>query len=139
MYGGVKYENSKLSNKHVTNELWQFDLIRNKWTLLNEVELSDGTASSGVTATTTSTGSSSNYETTSEGTKNYILPVAVSGHSMCLIQNDSTKTNDSFSSSNSNSSSKSLLIFFGFSEYYGSTLNIIQEYNFGKIKIFLIS
>jgi hypothetical protein len=101
MYGGIKYDNSiNESNKQVTNELWEFDLIRNRWTLLNS-DL---------------TGNEPN-----ENVKNYILPVAVGGHSMCLIKNKDF--------------TNSLLIFFGFSEYYGSTLNIIQEYNLGKYSL----
>lgn len=55
--------------------------------------------------------------------KNYILPLPVSGHSMHLI----TKYGHFNEQPN-----KSLLIFFGYSEYYGSTLSIIQEYNLGE-------
>lgn len=50
--------------------------------------------------------------------KNYALPIAVSGHSMHLV-----KKSENLSS---------IFIFFGYSEYYGSTLNIIQEFNIGE-------
>lgn len=50
--------------------------------------------------------------------KSYALPIAVSGHSMHFV-----KKNQNLSS---------IFIFFGYSEYYGSTLNIIQEYNLRK-------
>ena len=103
MYGGIKYELSKPSSKHVTNELWQYDLVRNRWTLLNY------------------DASESAHD---EHMKNYILPVAVGGHSMCLNKHNETHS--------------SLLIFFGFSEYYGSTLNIIQEYNLGAFHLIIL-
>jgi len=93
MYGGIKYENN--SNKQVTNELWKFNLITQKWFQLLE-----------------STTEQLNNKTTTT-TKQYVLPVSVAGHSMHLNNN-------------------SILIFFGFSEYYGSTLNLIQEYNLTK-------
>jgi hypothetical protein len=80
----------------VTNELWQFHLPTNKWTLL--------TGKDGVDT---------------QSVKNYVLPVAVGGHSMSLVDNNGD-------------ASSSLLIFFGFSEYYGSTLHVIQEYNLRK-------
>jgi len=95
MYGGVKYQEA--SGKQVTNELWKYDLENNLWTLLNEDLVVE-----------------QNYA----DSKKYVLPVAVSGHSMCLVSNDD--------------GSRSLLVFFGFSEYYGSTLNIVQEYNLGE-------
>ncbi len=96
MYGGVKYEGVG-SGKQVTNELWRYDLKGNVWEVLNEdVVVEESYADS----------------------KKYVLPVAVSGHSMCVVENGD--------------GSRSLLVFFGFSEYYGSTLNIIQEYNLGK-------
>lgn len=95
MYGGIKYNHRALTkpfDTQFTNELWSYDLQINKWTLLND-ETSEKV----------------------DTNKNYILPVAVSGHSLAFIRNEDN--------------SSSLLIFFGFSEYYGSTVNIIQEYN----------
>lgn len=91
MFGGFKYETN---TKQITNELWKYNLITNKWSLLN----SDA---------------SSNEQKSNQDQKLYILPISVVGHSMSLIKKNN-KT--------------SILIFFGFSEYYGSTLNIIQEY-----------
>ena len=118
MYGGIKYETmGNHDNKQITNELWKFNLINNKWLLLN----SDSSSAS----------SEPNLDTTTrENTKKlYILPIGVAGHSMSLIRKNSAISS---SSSNNNKNSTSLLIFFGFSEYYGSTLNIIQEYNLSK-------
>ena len=59
--------------------------------------------------------------------KNFILPLPVSGHSMHLISRQSLIEQPK----------KSLLIFFGYSEYYGSTLSIIQEYNLCNLNSFL--
>jgi len=110
MYGGIKYESlDNHDNKQITNELWKYNLINNKWLLLN----SDS-----------SSFSDQNTDAAKEGSKKlYILPIGVAGHSMTLIRKNSFN----------NKTSSSLLIFFGFSEYYGSTLNIIQEYNLCKL------
>lgn len=51
--------------------------------------------------------------------KDYELPISVSGHSMHLIKKSKTDS--------------SLLIFFGYSEFYGSLLYIIQEFNLGNL------
>lgn len=107
MFGGVKYSsdlNARIDN-HVTNELWSFNLLTNKWTLVNEEDYDAGHGLGD--------------DMGAHSIKNYVLPVAVSGHSMSLVENVDE--------------SLSLLIFFGFSEYYGSTLNVIQEFKLGKL------
>ena len=103
MYGGIKYsiEDESMIKKKSTNELWVYHFDTNKWFLLN----------------------SSPKEKYS---RNYVLPISVSGHSMHLIYRPVFSTGF-----NSNQVNKSLVIFFGYSEYYGSTLSIIQEYNLG--------
>ena len=112
MYGGIKYKSlsgfpAYYINKQTTNELWSFNLETNKWTLMNQPAHNESSSSN----------QPLNNQTQSNQTiyqiKNYELPSPVSGHSMYLVK-------------------KSLLIFFGYSEYYGSNLNLIQEFRFGK-------
>ena len=57
-----------------------------------------------------------NADLNKETLKNYMLPIGVAGHSMALVKSPSKN-------------SQSLFVFLGFSEYYGATLNIIQEYD----------
>ena len=116
MFGGVKYDNenyAQFSFKETTNELWSLNLLTNKWSLLNEGENSASTGSR------TTSSSTQGRNSAAAGIKHYTLPVAVSGHSMHLIRN----LQDNFTLIN---------IFFGYSEYYGANLNLIQEYNVGK-------
>ena len=105
MYGGIKYDidNDILANKETTNELWAYNFETNKWSLLNTMPKQNLP-------------------------KKYILPLSVSGHSMHLIDRPHFSA---FNNLNAQAN-KSLLIFFGYSEYYGSTLSIIQEFNLGK-------
>ena len=111
MYGGIKFKSSgsnygmNFINKQTTNELWSFNLETNKWFLLN---LNESSTSSTTTTTTYLHGGFP-----SNNLKNYMLPLSVSGHSMHLIN-------------------QSLFIYFGYSEFYGTTLNLIQEYKLGK-------
>ncbi|CAF0916193.1 unnamed protein product [Brachionus calyciflorus] len=96
MFGGILYDaenNEEYGSKRTTNELWVLNLETNKWSLLND----------------------DSVQSSFKESKKYECPIAVSGHSMHLI--------------NKGSNEQSLFIFFGYSEYYGSTLNIIQEYN----------
>jgi hypothetical protein len=100
MYGGIKYSHNSNYNKstEITNELWSLDLVTNFWDLLVQP-------------------TNDNEESSSNINKQYALPIAVTGHSIALINN--------------NSSDPYLLIFFGFSEYYAATLDVIQEYKIG--------
>lgn len=93
MFGGIIYEKNdqKMTKKQTTSELWVYNLMTNKWSILNGEN-----------------GSKKDFE----------LPLSVSGHSMHLIKKTKTES--------------SLLIFFGYSEFYGSLLYIIQEFNLGK-------
>lgn len=98
MFGGVIYDASETklpqnAYKEITNELWSYSLLTNKWTLLNEEF------------------SSSNFS------KKYMLPIGLSGHSMHLVERGVY--------------GKSILIFFGYSEYYSANINLIQEYILG--------
>ena len=118
MFGGVIYDASdtKLpqnAHKETTNELWSYNLQTNKWTLLNSVSVSNVTADKDDTNNNTTTA----QHKPSDAGKKYILPVGVSGHSMHLVERGAY--------------GKSILIFFGFSEYYASNLNLIQEYVLG--------
>jgi hypothetical protein len=113
MYGGIKYqldnENSfNLVNKQTTNELWSYNLVTNKWILLNQAE------------------------SVASNIKNFILPLPVSGHSMHLINNNIRDKSEFDLNVDKSSLNNSLFIFFGYSEYYGATVNIIQEFNLGK-------
>jgi hypothetical protein len=127
MFGGVVYNNEKYSQfsfKETSNELWSLNLLTNKWTLLNnEQSKSGGGAGPGGATAGRQTASSSSTSvplssTSSRMSKSYVLPISVSGHSMHLIRN----AQDNMTLIN---------IFFGYSEYYGSNLNLIQEYNIG--------
>lgn len=130
MYGGVIFNTSSSgsglpqnAHKETTNELWSYNLITNKWTLLNSLptSLNETSSSSGIYENANSTqqqDQSKNNETMEE--KSYILPIAVSGHSMYVVERGG------------GAYEKSILIFFGFSEYYASNLNLIQEYVIGK-------
>lgn len=117
MYGGVIYNSSDLhlpqnSYRETTNELWSYNLITNKWSLLN--------FATNDTFPSNSDTSKMIYNETIDD-KNYILPIGVSGHSIYIVERPH---------------GKSILIFFGYSEYYASNLNLIQEYVIGmKIKI----
>jgi hypothetical protein len=99
MFGGIKYDNKNYAQfgaKETTNELWSYDLLSNKWFLVNKPNIIN--------------------QTTHDDVRNYVLPIGVSGHSMHLIRN-------------SQDNSSLLSIFFGYSEYYGQNLNLVQEYN----------
>ena len=114
MFGGIKYEidnenYSSFIKKETTNELWIYHFDTNKWFLLNSYAKD-------------------------RQIKNYILPLSVSGHSMHLIERPTFRNQYS----SLNTPNRSLLIFFGFSEYYGSTLNIIQEYNLSNLIYFIL-
>ena len=107
MFGGIKYQQDgnyfesnsvNLNNRQITNELWRFNIDTRKWRLINP---NDSTSAD-----------------SKEAFKNYVLPVAVAGHSSVLINNQLKN-------------SSSLFVFFGYSEYYGATLNLIQEYELG--------
>ncbi len=115
MFGGVIYNNEKyaqFSYKETTNELWSLNLLTNKWTWLN----ADG---KGASTGRQALGSSSIPLSGRSLPKSYVLPIGVSGHTMHLIRN----AQDNMTLIN---------IFFGYSEYYGSNLNLIQEYNIGE-------
>ena len=114
MYGGVKYQfendaSFNIANKQTTNELWSYNLVTNKWVLLNQAE------------------------SMASNMKHFILPLPVSGHSMHLVNNNIRNKTEFNLDDNRFNSNNSLLIFFGYSEYYGATLNIMQEFNLGKL------
>lgn len=100
MFGGIIYEKNdqQMTKKITTSELWVYDLLTNKWSILHGEN-----------------GSKKDYE----------LPLSVSGHSMHLVKKSKTES--------------SLLIFFGYSEFYGSLLYIIQQFNLGKLKLFFLT
>lgn len=105
MFGGIKYSNEKYAQfdyKETTNELWSLNLLTNKWTLLSGGPTGQESQNSG--------------RFVAPGSRSYVLPIAVSGHSMHMIKNG-------------NDNSTLITIFFGYSEYYGSNLNLIQEFN----------
>jgi hypothetical protein len=109
MFGGVKYTNDKyaqFSTKETSNELWSLNLLTNKWTLISN-EVSSGSSASRQTPP------SSSRSTTF---KHYVLPIGVSGHTMHLLRNVQDNTT-------------LISVFFGYSEYYGANLNLVQEYN----------
>lgn len=129
MYGGVIYNTSSSNSglpqnahKEITNELWSYNLITNKWTLLNSLPtlLNETSSSSGIYENANSTQQHQKKNNVTTGEKSYILPIAVSGHSMYVVERGG------------GAYEKSILIFFGFSEYYASNLNLIQEYVIGK-------
>lgn len=100
MFGGIKYDNENMtqnSRKWTTNELWSYNLLTNKWTLL--------------APTSSSNASIGDDQQTG---KEFLLPIGVSGHTMHLVQRGAYD--------------KSILIFFGYSEYYASNVNLIQEF-----------
>lgn len=100
MFGGVTYDVEKSlpqhSFKQTTNELWSYNLLTNKWSLINSASVSNET------------------EQARYFNKSYVLPIAASGHSMQLVERGAY--------------GKSILIFFGYSEFYASNLNLVQEY-----------
>ena len=109
MYGGIKYKSfnglpTHYINKQTTNELWSYNLETNKWLLLNSFNETNLNSTNETSSNTTTSTTSNNLNN-----KNYALPIPVSGHSIFLHKN-------------------SLYVFFGYSEYYGSVLNLIQEY-----------
>lgn len=117
MFGGVIYDvlDNRLpqnAHKETTNELWSYNLATNKWTLLDSNEFATNRTGDSEFSTSNSTNSTN---------KKYTLPIGVSGHSMHLVERGLY--------------GKSLLIFFGYSEYYAGNLNLIQEYVFGKISL----
>lgn len=135
MFGGVIYDSADEQSlpqnayKQTTKELWSYNLITNKWTLLNTFS-NDTTVESSSPFVQDDKMTKQRESDESFMNKSYILPIGVSGHSMYLVDRGLY--------------GKSLLIFFGYSEYYASNLNIIQEYvlgifyfsNFYSISIF---
>lgn len=122
MFGGVIYDASETklpqnAHKETTNELWSYNLQTNKWTLLNTAFSSTANVTADINNSSSDNTTNTTAHKPSENEKKYILPIGVSGHSMHLVERGAY--------------GKSILIFFGYSEYYASNLNLIQEYVLG--------
>jgi hypothetical protein len=136
MYGGVKFTpaNSSMglsesTSREISNELWQFNLKTNRWSLVwpqrnqeQHLNLSETTITSDGSEEQPQSEQQQQSPPTASShsqhfSKGYALPIAVCGHTMHLVGGNS---------------SQSLLIFFGFSDYYGATLNIIQQFELSK-------